>query len=95
MSFITTKIVPITLFIIVCSSSNVSDNAEIQEVPVRAVHLALRAGEMYIRSKAHDDIENSDLHLVRKLMVTDFVPFIEFQNHVHTAARYFVVLVMM
>ena len=47
------------------SASNTLEDEDIQEVPVRAVYLALRAGEAYIRSKVHDDIENSDLYLVR------------------------------
>ena len=45
-----------------------SEEEDIQEVPIRAVHLALRAGEAYIKSKVHDDIENSDLHLVQNFL---------------------------
>jgi hypothetical protein len=37
---------------------------EVEVVPERAVRLALKAGEAYVSSKYHDDIENSDLHLV-------------------------------
>lgn len=51
------------------SGDKVGEGEEEQdEVPERAVHLALKAGEAYLSSKYHDDIENSELHLVSRLL---------------------------
>ena len=46
-------------------NSDASGNIYTSEIPKKAVYLALRAGGAYISSKCHDDIEKSDLHLVR------------------------------
>lgn len=44
-----------------------------QEVPERAVHLALKAGEAYLGSKYHDDIENSEIYLVRYSYIRNYI----------------------